>query len=382
MSSEKQDRHVLDELLAQSLVRERGNKHDGVGVADAARAHERRSERTSAVGAGSLGAGGRRSPAATPGEDRTRRWEELPAAEEPFVPEVRAPAPRGTDAALATQPRADAEAPTAPGRLRRRGESEPRPSSSSLDEVQVGRGPLALHLGRGAIEERLGELSARIEELQGRLRRQRERKDELATQARALRQARESAEEARHALEQLRAELVPLRTRTRELQGELESERLRRTRAELELERLRGSLTTLGPLLSGIERATEAVRAADNQAEASPERPSRRQGVSNDARGGETQRAGAGAGAPLEARSGMDQPPTQQSRPGQRQATGEMQGPQMSAPTSASGASAPLRERPQRPPAQHPHAAGGGGIVRVIADAVEHWRGPGPRPLR
>ena len=280
----------------------------------------------------------------------------------------------------------------APGRLRRRGESESRPSSSSLEEVQVGRGPLALHLGRGAIEERLGELSARIEELQGRLRRQRERngelrqalretKDELATQARALRQARESEEEARHALEQLRAELVPLRTRTRELQGELESERLRRTRAELELERLRGSLTTLGPLLSGIERATEAVRAADNQAEASPERPSRRQGVSDGA-SNETPRASAGVGATVEARAGMGEEPTQQSPAGQRHATGGTQGSQMSVPTSASGASAPIRERPQRPPAQQPYAVGGGGIVRVIADAVEHWRGPGPRPLR
>ena len=396
MSSEKQDRHVLDELLAQSLVRAQSAEPIG----------ERRNGGLRPPGGGRVGEPGRSPVQAPPAGARVdpeasqqagdarqaRRWEDLPAAEELQIPEVRAPAPRGANAAVATRRAAQAEQSPPQERLGRRHGGDLRPPGSRWEEVQVGRGPLALHLGRGAIEERLGELSARIEELQGRLRRQRERngelrqamretKDELAAQSRALRQARAEEQEARQAVTQLRAELAPLRAHERALQGELESERLRRTRAELELERLRGSLTTLGPLLSGIERATEAVRAADSQAaEGAVELQGRRQGAGIDARSAEPQRAPAGAGAAGQQKPSAEQPS------GAAGLTAELRAastaPHLHGVTAQGQAvpAGPAHGGPGRAEAEGPHAGASGGIVRVIADAVEHWRGPGPRP--
>jgi|GEM_PF-7058089 len=179
--------HVLDELLAESV--------------------ERLKER--------------KEPTVRP----TSSWKPL-EEEDPYVPEVRAPA------------------------LRREGAAEE---------------------GAAAAGRTVAEQSA--EELRARLSRQRRRNLRLARELERVREQLAAQEAERGELQKriadLEAEVGELDRRARELTARLEEERLRRTRAELELERLQGRVAVLKPLLEGLARAGEELGIAA----APPQRP-------------------------------------------------------------------------------------------------------------
>ncbi len=299
MSSERKHRHVLDELLARSVQVPRAMDRRGVGGdGDSGRATGSWTEsveeeetptvwapaprpvavssqaaRPAGEGPGQ-GVEGAPASAAAPGESAGA--EPRPAAESPIVRDARRPDRRG-------------DLPAG------------RPARRSPGEVQVGRGPLAVHLSRAATEERLSETGERLDRTERSLK---EARDRLTDTERHLDQARERlaqtegrlAEARKHVLaseerlamteeserhareEQARAEKAgqTLTTQLESLQGrmgaleeEVRAERDARIEAELGLARLRGSLVLLSPIVSGIEQATTAI----GRSAAGPELP-------------------------------------------------------------------------------------------------------------
>jgi hypothetical protein len=175
----------------------------------------------------------------------------------------------------------------------REGAARRRESFASEGEVQVGRGPLALHLSRAATEERLAESEERLVQSDKRLlevrRELEDREARLAVSAERLTQTAErlaqaekrlaaleerlmmTEESERHAAEQqaraeesreaLAAQISAMELREAEWREEHESERAARARVEAELERLRGSFATLAPLVHALHEATGEIQA-------------------------------------------------------------------------------------------------------------------------
>jgi hypothetical protein len=283
MSTERKHRHVLDELLARSV--------------QVPRTAERRAPRRAG------------DPASAGGT-----WDESADNEE--TPTVWAPGPRPAGASSASrgdngevpQDSAAAGVDTVPAEQPAKGAPRPEPRSPiirdarrdrplerrparSQTEVQVGRGPLELHLSRAATEERLTETGERLGRTERSLKEARERLSEterhleearerlaqtegrlaearkhvLASEERLAmteaseRHAREEQARAEESSRALAAQLPALQERERALAAELGSERSARVEAELELARLRGSLLLLSPIVSGIEQATTAI---------------------------------------------------------------------------------------------------------------------------
>jgi hypothetical protein len=366
MTSERRHRHVLDELLARTVqapprrsMRPRTGADATQEAADAWAMETPDDEppavraprsQPAAVGVGGAGAPGRGGPGGDPAYGSEA---EAPVQQ----PAQRSPIIRG---ARAQEPRARGEA-----------------------EVQVGRGPLALHLSRAATEERLAQTGERLQETerrlgeagtrlaemehhlmeaQGRLTQTEgqlaeARKHVLATEERLAmteeseRHAREEQLRSEQARQALAAQLREREQRESDLRRALDAERSGRTRSELDLERLRGSIAALGPIVSGIDRATAEIRSLA-LAHARPADSGRPESAVTDF-GSPARAAGSGSEGGHEGAGEH----ASHARTGEDERAGGL---------ADAGASAPA------PP--------GAGIVRALADAVEHWRGPGPRP--
>jgi hypothetical protein len=243
-------------------------------------------------------------------------------------------------------------------------------SAGSEGEVQVGRGPLALHLSRAATEERLAESEERLAKSDKRLteaRRELEDHDSrlsatrerLTQTSERLSQAEKrvaaleerllmTEESERHALEQqaraeesretLVAQLSAIELREGELKEGQESERTARARVQAELERLRGSFATLAPLVHALHEATgeiQAVLAQDPEA-----------GVAHG--GGQSGDADGGGGV--------------------------AQAPSAAADPSASGAAEQESNEPLPPPDAERVEHGEAGLLGALVDVVERWR--------
>ncbi|MDE3070122.1 MAG: hypothetical protein KGJ43_05280, partial [Acidobacteriota bacterium] len=284
MSSERRHRHVLDELLARSVQVSRTPGRDAQasgrpvrglplrGWWDGAGAEDGEDDvRTVRAPAGSgmpgeAQAGGREEPARGGGQagpraralvDDAETWEGVRRPRAPIARDVRTPRVAGAA---------------------RRGANA---------EVQVGRGPLALHLSRAATEERLAEagerldhsrrelheahdllgererelaeLAERLAQAEGRLGEARAHalaaEERVATIEEAERRAGEAQARAEEAGRALAAQLRQGAEREAALRETAESERAGREQAEIELARLRGGLLALRPIVSDIEAA-------------------------------------------------------------------------------------------------------------------------------
>jgi septal ring factor EnvC (AmiA/AmiB activator) len=155
-------------------------------------------------------------------------WEQLPE-EDPYVPEVRAPAPQR-------------------GRTAEQGGAE---ATSQPEVASV--------------------------ELRARLTRQRRRNLRLARELERreaeLARVAQERDQLRSRVARLEEELAEAGRRERELAARLEEERLRRGRAELELERLKGRVAVLKPLLDGLAKAGEELGLAGRPGERPPLAP-------------------------------------------------------------------------------------------------------------
>jgi hypothetical protein len=351
MSTERPQRHVLDELLAKSVQA----PPDG--------------------GRGSW-APGAPDPAEPPPIERTA------PPEAPAWPSRRTDGAaidgRGDDARDAAMgAKGERRGPILRDTRAREGSSRRHDGFASAEgEVQVGRGPLALHLSRAATEERLAESEERLAQSEKRLQEARheidDREARLATSAERTTQASErlaqaekrlaaleerlmmTEESERHAAEQqaraeesretLAAQISALEVRERELRAEHQAERAARARVESELERLRGSFATLTPLVHALHQATGDIQSVLAQ---EPEAGAAHGGGSGGNAGGE---------------GGITQAP----------------------PAAAhSHAPPPPIAVPPPPPAPMPGAPGGpiehgeAGLLRALVDVVERWRAHG-----
>jgi hypothetical protein len=281
-------------------------------------------------------------------------------------------------------------------------------------EVQVGRGPLALHLSRAATEERLAESEERLGQAEKRYheaRRELEDRDaRLASAGERLTQTAErlvqsekrlaaleerlmmTEESERHAVEQqaraeesretLAAQIAGLETRERELREEQDAERTAHARVASELERLRGSFATLTPLVHALHEATgeiQTVLAHDPEA-----------GVAHG--GGHGGNVGGGGGTAQTPPAPADSPPPQPGPAGAPWAASSRSagksgaaGTAAAGPAGTAGQAAPEpADTPQSNPSGGASASrattehGEAGLLGALVEVVERWRAHGP----
>ncbi|MHB8492571.1 MAG: hypothetical protein ACYDA6_10230 [Solirubrobacteraceae bacterium] len=374
MSSERRHRHVLDELLSRS--------------AQVPRLPARRGTLPESLG-GPVG-------------DSTwesEKDEEVPTVWAPPAADMDAQDDGEREAALsgagtmAAQASADTARSSPRGRMGRSRRPFWDSSGGPGAEMQVGRGPLASHLSRAAAEERLAETAERLDRAQRDLQHarvllsERERKlddaqarlaqsDGRLAQARAQERAAQerlvkSEEAERRAAEaQVRVEessrglAERLRTgaeRETALAQAVAAERDARLKVELELARLRGSLSLLRPIVSGIDGATaERGDAAGARAPEDTTEPHERLRAPAEEDIPESESDWPQAGASLAA----------------LRATGEPPAP---APDGATAERSPLKPAPA---VQEPASGALPGMVRSLQAAPDRWRDPGPRPAQ
>jgi hypothetical protein len=382
MSTERPQRHVLDELLAKSVQAppSRGLRVHAEGTSDEPAPIER---------------------TAPPEEPR---WPAHPAlervdsgGEEDREEPARREQERGGPILRDTRSRL--------GPQRRR-----EGFGNAESEVQVGRGPLALHLSRAATEERLAESEERLAQSEKRFHEARreleDREARLASAGERLTQSVErltqaekrlaaleerlmmTEESERHAVEQqaraeesrevLAAQIATMEARERELREETDAERAAHARVASELERLRGSFATLTPLVHALHEATgeiQTVLAHDPEA--------------GTAHGGGGD-AGGGGGTAQTPPAPADSPPPQPeptgapwSAPRGSAGTPGAAGTAADGPAGTAGQASPA-------PAPSPQQSSGGatpsratsehgeaGLLGALVEVVERWRAHG-----